>query len=87
MDFGRSNIGPKVTMEQVCVTAKAELTRKTLGQLLELRRSGVIVLAIRRRGGETTFNPPPEFEISAGDYLIVMGERPNLQKLEQILAS
>jgi len=87
MDFGRSNIGPRVTMEQVCVTAKAELTRKTLGQLLELRRSGVIVLAIRRRGGETTFNPPPEFEISAGDYLIVMGERPNLQKLEQILAS
>src|SRR5215469_2760318 len=87
MDFGRSNIGPRVTMEQVCVTGNAELTKKTLGQLLELRKSGVIVLAIRKRGGETTFNPPPEFEISEGDYLIVMGERPNLQKLEQILAS
>jgi voltage-gated potassium channel len=85
LDFGRSNIGPKVTMEQVCVTTNAELT-KTFGQLLELRRSGVIVLAIRRPGGETTFNPPPEFEISAGDVLIVMGERSNLQKLEQILA-
>jgi voltage-gated potassium channel len=87
MDFGRSNIGPKVTMEQVCVTANAEETRKTFGQLLELRKSGVIVLAIRKQGGETTFNPPPEFEISAGDYLIVMGERSNLQKLEEILAS
>jgi voltage-gated potassium channel len=85
LDFGRSNIGPKVTMEQVCVTTNAELT-KTFGQLLELRRSGVIVLAIRKPGGETTFNPPPEFEISAGDVLIVMGERSNLQKLEQILA-
>jgi voltage-gated potassium channel len=55
--------------------------------LLELRRSGVIVLAIRKKGGETTFNPPPEFEISAGDFLIVMGERSSLQRLEQILTS
>jgi len=87
MDFGRSHIGPKVTMEQVCVTPNPELSRRTLGQLLELRKSGVIVLAIRKQGGETTFNPPPEFEISAGDFLIVMGERSNLQRLEQILTS
>lgn len=87
MDFGRSNIGPKVRMEQVCVSPNAQFTRKTFGQLLELRKSGVIVLAIRKKGGETTFNPPPEFEISAGDFLIVMGERSNLQRLEQILTS
>jgi voltage-gated potassium channel len=73
-------------MEQVSVTPGAELTRKTIGQLLELRKSGVIVLAIRKPGGETTFNPPPELEISAGDVLIVMGQRANLEKLEQILA-
>jgi voltage-gated potassium channel len=87
MDFGRSNIGPGVRMEQVCVTQNAEHTHKTLGQLLELRKSGVIVLAIRKKSGETTFNPPPEFQISAGDFLIVMGERSNLQRLEQILTS
>lgn len=87
LDFTGTNIGPKVTMEQVCVTPKAEFSRKTFGQLLELRESGVVVLAIRKQGGETMFNPSPEFEISAGDFLIVMGERSNLQKLEQILAS
>jgi voltage-gated potassium channel len=87
MDFGRSNIGPSVTMEQVCVSEGAQLTRKTFGELTELRRSGVIVLAIRKKGGETTFNPPPEFEISSGDHLIVMGERSNLQRLEEILTS
>jgi voltage-gated potassium channel len=87
MDFARSNMGRKVTMEQVCVAPNTEFTKKTFGQLLELRRSGVIVLAIRRQGGETIFNPPPEFEISAGDFLIVMGDRSNLQKLEQILTS
>ena len=87
LDFARSNMGSKITMEQVCVASKGELTRQSLGQLSELRRSGVIVLAIRTQRGETIFNPPDEVEISAGDFLIVMGERSSLQKLEQILTS
>lgn len=87
LDFAGTNIGPKVTMEQVYVTPNTEFSRKTFGQLLELRKAGVVVLAIRKQGGETAFNPPPEFEISAGDFLIVMGERSNLQKFEQILTS
>jgi voltage-gated potassium channel len=87
LDFTRSNIGPKVTMEQVCVSPKSGFTGKTLGQLLELRKSGVIVLAIRKSRGETIFNPPAEFEISAGDFLIVMGERPILQELEEVLTN
>jgi voltage-gated potassium channel len=87
LDFARSNMGSKITMEQVCVASKGELTRQSLGQLSELRRSGVIVLAIRTQRGETIFNPPAEVEISAGDFLIVMGERSSLQKLEQILLS
>jgi hypothetical protein len=36
-------------------------------------------------GGEASFNPSVEFEISAGDFLIVIDERSGLQKLEQIL--
>jgi voltage-gated potassium channel len=84
LDFARSNIGSQITMEQVSVASKGELTRQSLGQL---RKSGVIVLAIRTQRGETIFNPPAEVEISAGDFLIVMGERSSLQKLEQILTS
>lgn len=87
MDFARRNIGSSVTVEQVYVTAKGEFNKKTIGELMEQRRSGVIVLAIRKQGGETVFNPPPEFEIGAGDFLIVMGERGNLQRLEEILTS
>ena len=87
LDFTRSNMGSKITMEQVCVASKGEPTTQSLGKLSELRKSGVIVLAIRTKGGETIFNPPAEREISAGDFLIVMGERSSLQKLEQILIS
>jgi voltage-gated potassium channel len=87
LDFARSNIGSKITMEQVSVASKGELSGQSLGQLSELRKSGVIVLAIRTQRGETIFNPPAEVEISAGDFLIVMGERSSLQKLEEILTS
>jgi voltage-gated potassium channel len=87
LDFARTNLGPKVTMEQVCVTPKGEFMSKPLGEILDSRRSGVIVLAIRKQGGETIFNPPIELEVSAGDFLIVMGERTSLEKLEQILTS
>jgi voltage-gated potassium channel len=87
LDFARSNIGSQITMEQVSVASNGELTGGSRGQLSELRKSGVIVLAIRTQSGETIFNPPTEVAISGGDVLIVMGERSSLQKLEQILTS
>ena len=56
LDFGRSNIGPHVTMEQVRVPPKTE----SVHQLWELLNSEVVVLAIRKEGVETIFNPPHE---------------------------
>jgi voltage-gated potassium channel len=85
LDFAKTSMGPKITIEQLCVAPDTEFASLPLGQLLALRKPGVIVLAIRTRGGETIFNPPPEARIAAGDFLIVMGERSNLQQLEQIL--
>jgi voltage-gated potassium channel len=86
LDFAASNTASRVSTEQLCVAPKTAFAGKTLGQLSDLRNSGVIVLAIRNQRGETIFNPPAESEIAAGDFLIVMGEQPGLQKLEQILA-
>jgi voltage-gated potassium channel len=85
LDFARSNLGQEITMEEVCVSSNGELRRRTLGELLKLQRSGAIVLAIRQHGGETIFNPSPDVEISAGDFLIVMGKRSSLKELEEIL--
>jgi voltage-gated potassium channel len=83
LDFVRSNIGPHVTMEQVRVPTKTQ----SVHQLSELLNSQVVVLAIRKEGGETIFNPPQESKVSAGDFLIVVGERSGLQKLEKNLTS
>lgn len=85
LDFARSNLGQEITMEEVCVSANGEPRRRTLGDLLKPRNTGAIVLAIRQQRGETIFNPSPDVEISAGDFLIVMGKRSSLQELEQVL--
>jgi len=47
----------------------------------------VIVLAIRTGDGEMVFNPPADTPISAGDYLIVMGQPDKLHTLEGMLGS
>jgi voltage-gated potassium channel len=86
LDFA-GHMGSKVTTEQLLIAPRTAFAAKTLGELSEFRNSGVIVLAIRRQEGETIFNPPSESEILPGDFLIVMGERPGLQRLEQLLTT
>jgi voltage-gated potassium channel len=44
----------------------------------------VIVLAIRRAGGRLDFNPGPEQTISAGDFLIAIGDSQKLKALETL---
>ncbi len=78
-------MAPKIMMEQVCVAPEAEFVSKSLGEILQRRDFGVIVLAIRKSDAQMIFNPPAETKIDAGDFLIVLGEQPNLQKLEKVL--
>jgi voltage-gated potassium channel len=57
----------------------------------KLRGSGIrgeldlIVVAIKKETGRMIYNPSPETEIEAGDILISLGERKNLDKLEKIV--
>ena len=44
----------------------------------------LIVLAIKGATGAMAFNPSFETEIKAGDTLVVLGHRPNLEKLKVI---
>jgi voltage-gated potassium channel len=85
LDLAKSNIGPTIMMEQVQVADKSKFVSKTLEAISIQRDPGLIVVAIRKAGGEMIFNPPAGSEISAGDFLIVLGERSSLQKLEKTL--
>jgi voltage-gated potassium channel len=85
IDFTTKNMGLDVGIEQVRVGGSSEFASKSLLELQIRRELGVIVLAIRKSDGRMQFNPPAEASIAAGDYLIVMGEPSNLQRLEHIL--
>jgi voltage-gated potassium channel len=45
---------------------------------------GVIIVAIKRAGGEMRFNPAPEDRLQAGDVLIALGHREQLARLARL---
>lgn len=56
-----------------------------------LRDSGIrsdldlIIVAVKKESGKMIYNPSSETRIEAGDTLITMGERKNLEKLEKLV--
>jgi voltage-gated potassium channel len=75
-----------VGIEQVVVSSSSRFAGKSLEQTGFRRDLGIIVLAIKKADGKMQFNPPADAAVMAGDFLIVMGENPNLRKLEHLLA-
>ena len=87
MDVATKRMGLDLVIEQVLVDEGSELAHKTLREMQLRRELGVIVLAIRRAEGEMVFNPPADLKILPGDYLIAMGQPPDLEKMEQALTA
>jgi voltage-gated potassium channel len=87
LEFATTAVGPKIMMEQLRVGLGTKFVPKTLSTILSHNSLNVIVLAIRHSDGQMIFNPPADSQISTGDFLIVLGEKPSLKKLEQELTS
>lgn len=86
LGFANNPTGSRIMMEQVRVAEGSNFDSKMLRDIHIRRDLGVILLAVRKEDGRMLFNPPLETKVCAGDHLIVIGEQPNLQRLEQILA-
>jgi voltage-gated potassium channel len=48
---------------------------------------GIIIVAIKKPDGKMVFNPAPETLLSAGDILITLGHRQQLDRLEALAGS
>ena len=74
------------------VTTKKKTIKKTAGKSAgkELRSTpirselDVVVISIRRHGGEIIFNPSGDCRIETGDILIAIGRSDSLTKLNQL---
>ena len=67
---------------QISVSPSAPFASKTLEESRIRQQYGVIVLAVQKHSEEMRFNPSSDTRIEAGDYLIAMGEGPNLRRME-----
>lgn len=67
--------GVDLEMDQLELGQQSHLVGRTLKELALPRRIGVHVVAVRRADGLAVYNPRSELELSAGDTLILIGER------------
>ncbi len=86
LDLTTENMGLNVLIERLRVDETSEFASMSLKQMQIRRDIGVIVLAIRRAGGEMLFNPPADAVLQGGDSLVAMGGPDDLRKLESRLA-
>ncbi|OGB74824.1 hypothetical protein A2810_01505 [candidate division Kazan bacterium RIFCSPHIGHO2_01_FULL_49_10] len=87
-DFVDSVLDPlssEVQIADVVVGSHSPLVGSPIEKYLANRKSGVTVLVVHRSDGNAIINPLGDTEIQAGDRLIIMGTRPNLQTIEKLV--
>jgi voltage-gated potassium channel len=77
--------GVDLSMEETVVGAASSLIGLALKDSGLRRDLDLIVVAIKRADGEMLFNPSPETLIQAGDTLVLLGMRHNLEALEKLV--
>ena len=75
--------GVEWSMEEIAVGTASPLLGLPLKDTGIRQQFDLIVVAIKRADGELLFNPTPETTIQAGDTLIVLGMRKNLDAFEE----
>jgi voltage-gated potassium channel len=72
-------------LEQIPVPVGSPLAGVTLAEARIRNRTGLIVIAIRHGEGAFIYNPGPDEEIRAEDYLIALGRSEQIDSLQEII--
>ncbi|MEZ4485306.1 MAG: NAD-binding protein, partial [Syntrophotaleaceae bacterium] len=84
IDIAAGNQNLELQLEEIRVAPGSTLVAKTLVSSGIRRDWGIMIIAIKKNNGQMLFNPESTTPIQAEDVLITIGERPAIQKLEQI---
>ena len=71
-------------IEQTQVAQGSALVGASLTQSRLRQDYGLIIVAVKKRHGAMIYTPPPETVIEAGDILIALGRRSQLDRLEKL---
>ena len=84
IEFATRSGNIDLQMEEIYVQEGASIAGTTLDECGIGRELGIIIVAIKRTGGEMRFNPTFRTTIKPGDVLIALGERTKLKVLEDM---
>jgi voltage-gated potassium channel len=73
-------------IEQVQIAAGSGLAGMTLSSSRLRLDLGLIIVAIKKRHGAMVYTPPPEAVLEAGDTLIALGKKSQLEQFERLAA-
>ena len=73
-------------IEQVQIAAGSALAGLTLSSSRLRLELGLIIVAIKKRHGAMVYTPPPEAVLEAGDTLIALGKKSQLEQFEKLAA-
>jgi len=74
-------------IEEVRVALGAAISNKSLAESHLRKDIGVILIGVKRAGGDLVFNPSAETSIYAGDTLVAIGDSAHLNRLRQLAGS
>lgn len=77
-DHGEMDIG------DLTVSPASPLIGRTIRESGLRQSTGVLILGVKRQGGDGYANPEPEYEIAEDDELVVMGSAEQIDKAEQL---
>jgi voltage-gated potassium channel len=74
----------ELQIEETRIAAKSKLEGATLRDSRLRHDQGLIIVAIKKASGHMVFNPPADAVMEAGDILITLGNREQLDKLDAL---
>jgi voltage-gated potassium channel len=74
----------ELQIEEVALRAGSSLVGRAIKASPIRSELGIIIVAIKKPEGRMAFNPAPETALEAGDLLITLGRRQQLDRLEQL---
>lgn len=75
--------GLDLEAEQIRIGAESKLVGQSLRQANLPREVGILIVALKRKDGQTVFNPGPDTVLEEDDVMIVTGQVGSMAKLQQ----
>lgn len=87
MSLAANGVSDGLKIEEVAIKKGSGLVGTTMKNSGIRSELGITVIGAKKKGLEMYYNPPPDFLIEEGDTLILIGDSPQLEKIEEFIST